>query len=300
MSSILNKEISFIYKSKDKEKALKEKKKRPYSIIISYDDIINELIMLKEVKKVIFYLNHPTIGQVIIYNKEDWNFLYNFGLIDKCITLKKNKDLALTFDYKIIDNNTKEEETKEKIDNFSKIIKYIIETINIPQSNFFDIFFKFFEPYKDDFKKFFINELIKYKTNSEDLNDHYNNHIYMINSDDLLKSLKQKMLESNNAFNEIMKMLNDEKNEKVCELSNIELQKVKDVKDSEKESLKESDCSNKEIEDSASSIKQNSENSNSVEQKSFIKLSNEEYKKEINELKERFKGEIIIELKKLI
>ena len=228
MSSILNKEISFIYKSKDKEKALKEKKKRPYSIIISYNDIINELIKLEKDKKVIFYLNHPTIGQVIIYNKEDWNFLYNFGLIDKCITLKKKKDLTLTFEYKIINNNTNEEETKEKIDNFSKIIKYIIETINIPQSNFFDIFFKFFEPYKDDFKKFFINELIKYKTNSEDLNDHYNNHIYMINSDDLLKSLKQKMLESNNAFNEIMKMLNDEKNEKVCELSNIELQKVKD------------------------------------------------------------------------
>ena len=97
MSSILNKEISFIYKSKDKEKALKEKKKRPYSIIISYNDIINELIKIEKDKKVIFYLNHPTIGQVIIYNKEDWNFLYNFGLIDKCITLKKKKGSYFDF-----------------------------------------------------------------------------------------------------------------------------------------------------------------------------------------------------------
>ena len=258
------------------------------------------------------YLNHSTTKQqLIIYNEEDWNLLYNFGLIEKCFTPYKNDGIMLTIEYlKIKKKNLNEEETKEKKDNFSKIMKYIIETINIPQTDFFDIFFKFLnshEEYKDIFKKFFLDELIKYKTNTKDENK--NKHIYMIESNEFLNSLQKKLSDSEkltDSFKQndlcksndsmdsmdllkqkILEIIDDEKKEKINELTNSDLQKIKDNQNNSKE-----------MEDSSSIKEQNNDFDDLIDQNGMFKvLNNKQYDKEINEFKndltERIKREII-------
>lgn len=319
MSEINKKEIWLKLRIKNEKKNYKYK--RPYSYIISYNQIIKELINPNDDEKVILYLNHSTTKQqIIIYNEEDWNFLYNFGQIEKCFTPFKNDEIMLTIEYlKIKGKISNEEETKEKKDNFSKIMKHIIETINIPQTDFFDIFFNFLnshEEYKDIFKKFFLDELIKYKTNTKDENK--NKHIYMIESNEFLNSLKkklsdsnklidslkendlksndsmdsidslkQKILVSNNTYKKILEIIEDEKKEEIKEFTNSDLQKIKDNQNNSKE-----------IEDSSSIKEQNHDFEDLIEQNGLFKaLNNKQYDNEIyefkNDLTERIKREII-------
>jgi hypothetical protein len=318
MSEINKKDIWLKLKIKNEKKNYKYK--RPYSFITSYNQI-KEMINPNNDENVIIYLNHSTTKQpFIIYNEEDWNLLYNFGLIEKCFTPFKSNEIMLTIEYLIIkEKNSNEEEIKEKKDNFSKIMKHIIETINIPQTYFFDIFFNFLnshEEYKDIFKKFFLDELIRYKTNTKDENK--NKHIYMIESNEFLNSLKkklsdscelidsnkqndlkssdsmdsidslkQKILESNNTYKKILKIIDDEKKEKINELTNSDLQKIKDNQNNSNE-----------IGDSSSIKEQNDDFEDLIDQNGLFKaLNNKQYDNEINEFKndltERIKREIM-------
>ena len=96
-------------------------------------------------------------------NEEEWNFLYNYNIIDECIS----KDNQLKIDYKVY---TQEEKVDEKIkaNNFKKIISYILE--NIPYEFYLNSLYNFFKDKKDIeelFKIYLINQLME--TNLKDI-----------------------------------------------------------------------------------------------------------------------------------
>ena len=76
--------------------------------LISYDIICSEINKIfqmkneleeKELKPINIHLKHKDLKKIIIYNNDEWNFLYNYNIINECIS--KNK---LRLDYEIIDN----------------------------------------------------------------------------------------------------------------------------------------------------------------------------------------------------
>ena len=101
---------------------------------------------------------HPEINEIIIYNEEDWKFLYNYNIIQECS--KKNK---IKIEFELKNPNKTFNDSLRKM-NFRKIISYILK--NIPQSFYFNIMIKFFKEYidfdlADLFKSYVMDELIK-------------------------------------------------------------------------------------------------------------------------------------------
>ena len=119
-------------------------------------EIITKKDQLKEndlMPLIIFleYHNHKKIN-----NKEEWDILYNFNIINECI-INNNK---LKIDYKIID----EKDDNNKTLDIKKIINYIMD--KLPRDYFLNLFLQFFSINKDMldlFKKFFMDEIQKVK-----------------------------------------------------------------------------------------------------------------------------------------
>ena len=122
-------------------------------ILTNFDKIyeqINKINELQTKKKEQFaiILEHPKIEIITIKNKEEWNFLYNYNIINECINKNKLKI-----------NHKKIGELMDK-DNFNNIIKYIIEE-KIPKSFYFNVLINFiiYKNYLEEFKLYFLNEL---------------------------------------------------------------------------------------------------------------------------------------------
>ena len=135
-----------------------------YSFLSDYDNILKEVnntyynknIGKKDLRNIEIYLDHPKLNKIIVYNKEDWNFLYNNKIIKECISPNK----IIKIDYKII-NIIENNNEIIKQNNFKHILNYILENISIDYHS--KIIFKFFNKYKEIkelFKLYFLNELI--------------------------------------------------------------------------------------------------------------------------------------------
>ena len=104
----------------------------------------------------IIFLEHHNHKKIEINNKEEWDILYNFNIINECI-INNNK---LKIDYKIID----EKDDNNKTLDIKKIINYIMD--KLPRDYFLNLFLQFFSINKDMldlFKKFFMDEIQKVK-----------------------------------------------------------------------------------------------------------------------------------------
>ena len=210
--------------------------------LISYDIICSEINKIfqmkneleeKELKPINIHLKHKDLKKIIIYNNDEWNFLYNYNIINECIS--KNK---LRLDYEITDPNKIIDEEKRQENSF-KIIQYIIK--KIPQNFHLEILTKFLKSNKEIgelFKNFFMNEImnISYdeimkknknneKQNIDKLINNYNeNYIdkkgskdYYIKSNEFIEMFNEQILNNNiniiNGINNIIEEKNmDNKN----------------------------------------------------------------------------------------
>ena len=217
--------------------------------LISYDIIcseINKIFQMKneleenELKPINIHLKHKDLKKIIIYNNDEWNFLYNYNIIHECIS--KNK---LRLDYEITDPNKIIDEEKRQENSF-KIIQYIIK--KIPQNFHLEIITKFLNSNKEIgelFKNFFINEIMnisydeimkKNKNNEKQkidklINNYNENYIYKkenkdyyIKSNEFIEMFNEQILNNNiniiNGINNIIK-------EKNMDNQNIEKNKYK-------------------------------------------------------------------------
>ena len=217
--------------------------------LISYDIIcseINKIFQMKneleenELKPINIHLKHKDLKKIIIYNNDEWNFLYNYNIIHECIS--KNK---LRLDYEITDPNKIIDEEKRQENSF-KIIQYIIK--KIPQHFHLEILTKFLDSNKEIgelFKKFFMNEIMnisydeimkKNKNNEKQkidklINNYNENYIYKkenkdyyIKSNEFIEMFNEQILNNNiniiNGINNIIK-------EKNMDNQNIEKNKYK-------------------------------------------------------------------------
>ena len=165
-----------------------------HSILTSYYDIcmqINKLIKKdikteKDLNPLIIYLNHPKNKEIAIYDKDGWNILYNYNIINECV--KKN---TLKIDYEEIDKNEVINNNKLKEENLNLILNNILPIL--PDNYYFHIISKFFSKNKyieELFKQFFlkqikesnINDIINIK--NENLKEYINN---LIKSNEMLK-----------------------------------------------------------------------------------------------------------------
>lgn len=204
-------------------------------ILTSYEEICTEINKINsgkdnleknDIKPVEIYLNHKKIEKkIIIYNKEEWNFLYNYNIINECIS-NSNK---LKIDYKIIDASDKIDENA-KNENFSRIISYIMT--QIPQNFYFKILFKFFDANEEVgklFQKFFLNKLKN--TNLDELNNKkqgvrdslllnkkndsqtFNENEYSLKTNEFLKTYKSQILRFKNTIMDIIEEGDDKNND---------------------------------------------------------------------------------------
>lgn len=216
----------FINKN-NKQKTIYKKISKKLSILKDYHSICSEIIKVylnkdkleeKDLKPLVIHLldhPNPNIGKFIIYDKEDWDFLYNFNLINECISSKSNK---LKIDYEIIgEKNNINKKVKEE--NFKKILNYLKE--KIPQNFYLNILIKFLSANKDledSFKNFFlielkksnINEIEQIKKKNEILKDFVNE---LINNNEINKEKIKNYYDNKN--------LNDQKNEVLKTLNSI-------------------------------------------------------------------------------
>ena len=217
--------------------------------LISYDIIcseINKIFQMKneleenELKPINIHLKHKDLKKIIIYNNDEWNFLYNYNIIHECIS--KNK---LRLDYEITDPNKIINEEKRQENSF-KIIQYIIK--KIPQNFHLEIITKFLNSNKEIgelFKNFFINEIMnisydeimkKNKNNEKQkidklINNYNENYIYKkenkdyyIKSNEFIEMFNEQIL--NNNIN-IINGINNIIEEKNMDNQNIEKNKYK-------------------------------------------------------------------------
>ena len=127
-----------------------------------YDIIKNAILILRKEKGIdnhipILILYHPTINEIFIYSKEQWDFYYKFNIIDECLYNK-----SLKIDFILIYSNKKHDDINKKlILNKKNVTKYLIK--KIPLNIYLDISLNFFES-RDDickiFQNYMINELI--------------------------------------------------------------------------------------------------------------------------------------------
>ena len=198
MKDITNMDISLCIRENIKNKNIYKKIEINISLLNDYENIlkiINDIyfetiVPLNKLKPIEIYLKHPIIQELTIYNKEEWNFLINYNIINECINNNNNK---LIIDYQIIknlDNINKD----IKRNNYKKILEYIMG--KLPKKFYFKIIFNFFNDNKDIgelFKNYFLNELIKSNLNENEKlepnikinnNKYHNNIIYnVINKD---------------------------------------------------------------------------------------------------------------------
>ena len=241
-----NQDFSLCIKKNLKNKTILKKININLSLLSDYETILKKIYEVynensKEVNNINLieiYLNHPIIKNYTIYNKDDWNFYYNYNVINECISNNK-----LKVDYKIIkniDNINKD----IKSENDKKVIQYIME--KIPTKFYIKLFFSFFNEYKDIgelFKNYFISELIKSNLNESvkfdkldtsvkiksdehkakntviDGTNKYINNKYLIKTEEFLNII---LLRYNKLLNDINKILNDSIEEKVEVQKDIE------------------------------------------------------------------------------
>ena len=216
-----------------------------HSILTSYNDIciqINKLIKkdikyVKDLKPLIIYLKHPKNKEIAIYDKDGWNILYNYNIINECV----NKN-TLKIDYEEIDEskNIKNNNLKEK--NLNLILNNIMD--KLPDNYYFHIISKFFSKNKyieELFKQFFlkqikesnINDIINIK--NENLKEYINN---LIKSNEMLKEKSiiqndpniKNLIKSNDVFKEKSIIQNDPN------IKNLNtLKKIRDILEKNKE-----------------------------------------------------------------
>lgn len=158
------------------------------SVLTSYEEIIskiNEVIQKKKSKKCFLEINlyhFPTNENIIIKNEFEWNFLYNYNVINECID--KNR---LKINYTETAKSTENE-------GLYKIIKYIMEK-KVPKSFYLYSLISFinYKNFLDEFIKFFCNQL--YNTDLDKIREKEN---YNIKFDTKFQNKKEKKEEHNN------------------------------------------------------------------------------------------------------
>ena len=134
-----------------------------HSILTSYNDIciqINKLIKkdikyVKDLKPLIIYLKHPKNKEIAIYDKDGWNILYNYNIINECV----NKN-TLKIDYEEIDESKDIKNNNLKEKNLNLILNNIMD--KLPDNYYFHIICKFFSKNKyieELFKQFFLKQV---------------------------------------------------------------------------------------------------------------------------------------------
>ena len=194
-----------------------------HSILTSYNDIciqINKLIKkdikyVKDLKPLIIYLKHPKNKEIAIYDKDGWNILYNYNIINECV----NKN-TLKIDYEEIDEskNIKNNNLKEK--NLNLILNNIMD--KLPDNYYFHIICKFFSKNKyieELFKQFFLKQV-----KESNIND-----IINIENENLKEYVKN-LIKSNDIFKEKSLIQNDPN------IKNLNtLKKIRDILEKNKE-----------------------------------------------------------------
>ena len=156
--------------------------------LLSYEYIVNQIydVISKDkidsdnfkISEIYLFSKNEKIKKIIIYDEEEWNFLYNYNIINECI----NKNNELKIDYKIYSKDDLIDENI-KANNSTKIFSYILE--NLPYEYYINSLFNFFLENKNTlelFKIYLIKNLIK--TNLKDIKNNLNNNI---KNNDLLK-----------------------------------------------------------------------------------------------------------------
>lgn len=224
-----DKNFSLFIRKNIKNKELFKKIKKDHSILKNYETIckdINEVYFEKEIesnklKLMEIYLNHPKIGKIIVYNKEEWMILYNYNIIDECIT----KEKKLKIDYKMVSHKDTINE-EQKRNNFKNIIEYIME--KVPKEFYLNSLLKFFtlkNEVAELFKSFFFNELfnssldsikkelklkndnlLENENNTKSMESNDKNYEEKIRADSIFLTRKEELLEQMNKYiNQILK-----------------------------------------------------------------------------------------------
>ena len=241
---ILNNDINLLIKKKGNNKCWK-KILINYSILSDYENICKEVnntyydknVAKKDFKPMEIYLDHPKLNKIIVYNRKDWNFLYNNKIIKECIS-EHNK---IKIDYTI--NKIENIDENKKQQNFKRILIYILE--NISMDFYYNTIFKFFNEHKEIkklFKLYFLKELIKTcdeekesnkKVNNNDIikdldksKEKLNANKYLIKTEDFFDISKkniEKYLKKLESFNNIKNIIGDidKKQEEMQNISEI-------------------------------------------------------------------------------
>lgn len=287
-------------------------KKYDQLILTSYDEICNEInkayrnkdqLKKSEIEPVEIHLNHKKMKTIIIYNKEEWNFLYNYNVINECIS-NTNK---LKIDYKIIDSSYKVDEN-EKNENYKKILSYIME--QIPENFYIKILFKFFKVKEDIaklFQRFFLNELkntsldelinkkqgVKESLILKNNQSHiFDENDYSLKTEEFLKLYKDQILRFKNSLNEILEDYDDKNNDN-------DIKTFKTYNNIIKNDIDFIEINKSDIIHEKNNIyftilnKGIKENNYLDENKYFKKLKTEEYYLGIEEIKDRLKREVL-------
>ena len=312
--------ISLKIKKEKKNKVLYVRRKVEHSELKKYDNILDAIYQIVNDKidnsnniylEMYLYHKDEKLKKIFIYNKEEWNFLYNYNIIDECIS----KDNQLKIDYKVY---TQEEKVDEKIkaNNFKKIISYILE--NIPYEFYLNSLYNFFKDKKDIeelFKIYLINQLmetnlkdikknsylnddVKSKDlekisndNSENININKNYEKYLIDSEEFLNIFKNninQISKKSNCLKDIKNIIynNDEKelkdsleNKTISNSLNLITKKKYFERMNENENL---------FNFQSLLVLKNEYKNNILEENNFFKLlNNEEYNTGIKQLKDK-------------
>lgn len=277
----------------------KNKKERDKSILFSYNDLLKELNLENndKLKNIRLYLKHQEIGYIIIDNKEVWNFLHNFNIIQECIKKsKKNNKEFIDIEYEVIEHN--EEKPKP---NLSKVINYIIKHCFIRENFYLDVLIKFIEEYKTEFKNFFISELIEYKTNNKEEKENVISD--GVETEEILKSFKEKISNFNQKLSnlkKISKIIEDEKSQEIIEKLEINKSNYTDIKAKEIKNNPLNDSINEFINLKNYSISEQNpifDVNRLIENGLFKVLTIQEYNEGFDEYKKKLKRNIIEDYK---
>lgn len=242
---ISNNDINLLIKKKGNNKCWK-KILINYSILSDYENICKEvnntyydkIVEKKDFKPMEIYLDHPKLNKIVVYNKKDWNFLYNNKIIKECIS--EHNKIKIDFTINKIENI----DENKKQQNFKRILNYILE--NISMDFYYNTIFKFFNEHKEIkklFKLFFLKELIKTCDEEKESNKKVNNNDiikdldkskesiindnkYLIKTEDFFDISKkniEKYLKKLESFNNIKNIIDDidKKQEEIQNISEI-------------------------------------------------------------------------------
>jgi len=168
-----------------------------HSILTSYDYIVNKMINKDkefDKKPLIIYLKHPKNKEITIYDKDEWNILYNYNIISECV----NKNV-IKIDYEEINENKVINNNNLKEKNLNLILNNIMD--KLPDNYYFHIICKFFSQNKyieELFKQFFLK-----KIKESNIND-----IINLENENLKEYIKN-LIKSNEIFKEKSIIQND-------------------------------------------------------------------------------------------